>query len=108
VTGLGRQLDDRPADALAASGDEKTACLHGMILLSVPQMRRVTSFVCGWSGEFSSKSGVRCDPVLLSFRTNVRNGDSRDFKIDTSISVLALDASRPHGHDRFPAIFETS
>src|SRR6185436_20254882 len=35
VTGPARQLDDRPADALAASGDEKTACLHEMTLLSV-------------------------------------------------------------------------
>jgi len=35
----------------------------------------------------------------------VRNGDSRDFIFDTSISVLALDASRPHGHDRVPGDF---
>jgi len=32
-----------------------------MILLNVPQMRRVTSFVCGWSGECSSKPGGRRD-----------------------------------------------
>jgi hypothetical protein len=33
VAGLARQRDDGRADPLAASGDEKTACLHGMIPL---------------------------------------------------------------------------
>ena len=34
VAGLARQFDDGRADPLAASGDEKTACLHGVIPLA--------------------------------------------------------------------------